>query len=770
MRNCTQIILSLLALHLLLGCSSSNDSNTGSLLEALPTDSTGTSTEGGGFNFGTGEETPFQTEEGGGEGTGNLSNCPEAQNEVACTCPDGSNGQACADSLGTLVGECICEEPLEEIPCAEDSECPESQPYCKSTISQCVECLEDSQCESGEFCNNGQCKALLCGPDENVCNGNKLQACNSDGTSFESFDCEPGTCLDGACVGCELGETECLSGNVVECVDNGTGTMIFQEVEICDSAAQCYDGICLECFPGQGKCEGKDAYLCAADGLSWELYQTCSAGQACISGSCQSLCAGDIKFNTNVGCDYWAVDLDNVEGDGITDGANNAQFAIVVSNTSDTEATITVRNSDEGPPTAEAVVAAGGLQIFNLAPYNIDGSVKTNRAWRLEASAPIVAYQFNPLENELVYSNDASVLFPSNSWGTDYYIMSRGQLDTYGRGFLTVVAGFSGTEVTVTVTTQTLAGPGVPALSAGGSHTFTLEPYEILNIESDVPDGDLTGSRVTSTQPVGVFGGHECAVTADSCCCDHLEQMMIPIKAWGKKYVASRSAVRGVEPDYWRILASEDGTVINTNPHQGTIPTLNAGQSWEITTSTSFLIQSNKPVMVGQYLASSYEINGTCSAGCQNGTICDPIQQICTPQTLCFAESDCPNGHTCSDTLSCEPVGDPAFILAVPVEQFRDSYVFLSPSEYLQDYVNVIAPVGTQMLLDGSQTVTPTAIPGACTDDGICWGASTLSLQDGTHTITSTTGEAFGVVVYGYDDDVSYGYPGGLDLKDLSDE
>ncbi len=244
---------------------------------------------------------------------------------------------------------------------------------------------------------------------------------------------------------------------------------------------------------------------------------------------------------------------------------------------------------------------------------------------------------------------------------------------------------------------------------------------------------------------------------------------MIPVSAWGTNYIASRSAVRGVEPDYWRIVASEDGTVINTSPYQGNIPTLNAGQSWEITTQTSFLISSNKPVMVGQFIASSYEINGTCATGCQNGSTCSPLDQVCVQSALCSSDNDCPGGHTCSSTLfgSCEPIGDPAFILAVPVEQFRDEYVFLAPQKYLQDYANIIAPTGATMVLDGTQTITVAPIPGACTDDGTCWGATTLNLSDGTHTITSSSGQPFGVVVYGYDDDVSYGYPGGLDLKDL---
>ena len=223
---------------------------------------------------------------------------------------------------------------------------------------------------------NGLCKQNLCTPGENACNGNQLQVCNSEGTSFELFDCSPGVCQDGTCIGCEVGTKECLEGNVVECVAGPDGDAIFEEVEICDTQAQCYQGSCLECFPGQGKCEGQDAYQCAQDGKSWEFAKKCSAGESCIGGVCQGLCTGDIKFNTNVGCDYWAVDLDNVDGDAFSDGAANAQFAIVVSNPSDVAADITVRSKDDGEPAAQAVVEPGGLKIFDLAPYNVDGTVK----------------------------------------------------------------------------------------------------------------------------------------------------------------------------------------------------------------------------------------------------------------------------------------------------------------------------------------------------------------------------------------------------------
>src|SRR5262249_46688001 len=67
------------------------------------------------------------------------------------------------------------------------------------------------------------------------------------------------------------------------------------------------------------------------------------------------------------------------------------------------------------------------------------------------------------------------------------------------------------------------------------------------------------------------------------------------------------------------------------------------------------------------------------------------------------------------------PGGDPSFIVVPPVEQYRATYVFLTPSEYAFDFVRIIAPEGADVFLDGTRvdglkackaSVVP-AVPGA---------------------------------------------------------
>ncbi|GMV43761.1 MAG: hypothetical protein AMXMBFR64_54770 [Myxococcales bacterium] len=637
------------------------------------------------------------------------------------------------------------------VPCTTDGDCPAQKPWCAPAML-CFECIEDSHCGDDQLCKNGSCKLLVCEPGDKVCNGKAIQTCNDDGTDFELFDCSPGTCEGGQCAGCTPGATVCQANDVMRCADDGS---TFELLEKCTDGAQCINGSCLVCYPGQRKCQGKESYECSHDGKGWVFQQTCDESQVCLGGQCQSLCAADLKFNTNVGCDYFAVDLDNASGEGATPGADNAQFAVVVSNPGSSVAKVKIRKSKADAPQVEADVASGGLHIFNLPPHNVDGTMKGPRSWRIESTAPIIAYQFNPLENVGVYSNDASVLLPSNTWGTEYLVMSRWQTANNYRGYLTIVAGFEDTEVTVKVTAPTLAGGEVPALQKGDTWTTTLQPYEVLSIQAGAncatatPQqacGDLTGSEVTSTKPVGVFGGHEAAVTGTQCCADHLEQQMLPVSAWGKTYVASRAMPRGNEPDYWRILASKDGTKVITNPPQGPTPTLNRGQWVELSSKQHFTIDATEPIMVGQFLASSFEIGSSLFPAFCSGS----------------GQSTCPNGHTCVSG-SCEPIGDPAFILAAPVQQFRKEYTFLAPPKYLQDFANVIAPTGVDVLLNDSSILSKLKPVG---NSG--WSVAQLPIPDGVHTIRSVDESGIGIIVYGYDDDVSYGYTGGMSLEKIN--
>ena len=195
-------------------------------------------------------------------------------------------------------------------------------------------------------------------------------------------------------------------------------------------------------------------------------------------------------------------------------------------------------------------------------------------------------------------------------------------------------------------------------------------------------------------------------------------------------------------------MASKPNTQVTFDPPVMGLQNLGEGEYVEFATDKDFVITANQPVLVSQVLASSGEI--------------DPFGSA---QTCTGPGGQCPAGHTCicqsGFTCYCEPVGDPALILTAPVEQFREKYVFLSPNKYLEDYINIVASVGAQVQLDGVNISAASFTLIGSTG----YMVARLKVADGVHTVTSD--QKVGVIAYGYDDDVSYGYTAGLNLQDL---
>jgi hypothetical protein len=108
--------------------------------------------------------------------------------------------------------------------------------------------------------------------------------------------------------------------------------------------------------------------------------------------------------------------------------------------------------------------------------------------------------------------------------------------------------------------------------------------------------------------------------------------------------------------------------------------------------------------------------------------------------------------------------GDPSQTFAVAAEQYRLDYVFLAPTDYKTSYVDVIAPAGTKLDLDGT-TVSMKLTSIAGTD----WFVGRLLLdagKDGVHTLVAD--KAIGIQVIGYGDYTTYMYPGGLNLGQIA--
>jgi hypothetical protein len=553
--------------------------------------------------------------------------------------------------------------------------------------------------------------------------------------------------------------------------------------------------------PGQVYCGGDDdntVFECNSEGTGGNFVGECLANQVCFDGECLAGCEAAERTPSNVGCHFWAVDLDN-ENDAVSD-ASAQQFAVLAANTNDYEITVSVYQNQAafGEPPSEQLVATttvsgNDLARIDLPQREVDGQMGQNgsyarggpttsgtfvssHAFRIESSGPIVAYQFQPIIQQ--FSNDASILIPRQALGRHYTIFGWPSAvpcaplpgDTFyieGKPdytFLTIVGAEEDTHVTVVPTHPIKASIGpsgmeIPMTPAGMPLELVIGPYDVVNLESELllrsffdcptdgsQNGDFTGSIVTSDKRVSVFSGVEASNSFGgatppmppyenrTCCTDHLEEQMLPTTALGWKFAVSRSPVRSPtsweEPDLYRVLATDDGTLIRTNlapPYDQF--TLNGGEFKAFHSFTGFTLESfGGAIMVGQVLVSQGQ------AG--------PWPMEGEPQGI----------------------GDPSLTIFPAIDQYRSQYVFLVPGTWELNYMVLALPATAGFTLDGI-----TEFPPECEEraigviDGVDFKQITCALREGVHHVTTT--EPSGLTVYGYYDVGSYSYPGGSDVN-----
>jgi hypothetical protein len=529
---------------------------------------------------------------------------------------------------------------------------------------------------------------------------------------------------------------------------------------------------CVACVPGQAVCVGNDVHRCGDDGRPGALTEACDVAGAmlCRNGACASACQIAENQPSNVGCEFWAADLD--QQDALNDPAN-APWGVALSNVGDSPARVTVEinTAPVGQPVRtttviELGVPPGELRTVALPTRELDcgarpndyaapGTCLSSNAYRIRSTSPIIVYQFNTLTN--AFSNDASLLLPAAALGRVYRAIGwpAGHpvplLGVVDRSYVTIVGVRPNTRVTVRPTWRIRGNAPIAATMRGGEIVATLGPFDVLNLETD--DGtfgddlhtvaDLSGTSIVASEPVSVFSGVESASapagvldvptppgweSGQRCCLDHLEDQMFPVESIGTRYVIPRSPVRSNtgyrEPDILRFVgAAEPAAVTTTLPAPFDAFTLQPGEVRTTWTRDNVVVSSDKPVIVGQILVSN--------------------QYVAGPY-----------------------VGDPSLTVFPPVDQYRSDYLILTPGSWTQSWAVVVAEPGVAVTIDD-------AAPTGCITEpagelaGVTWETRRCPVREGVHRLAGA--RPFGVVVYGYGSAGSYAFVGGANVRRIYD-
>ncbi len=510
----------------------------------------------------------------------------------------------------------------------------------------------------------------------------------------------------------------------------------------------CVPGGCVACIPDAMRCDPDDVATpqrCASDGSRWVPLATCdaAAGERCTDGRCGDPCAVVDGSRAYLGCEYWATQTPNSQLDPAFPFAvalgNPQTFAVTVRISGGALAAPRSIDLAPGEVRAETLPWVPALVQFASAnPGCADGTSLICRLWpsartalvrggayHLEATAPVAAYQFNPLTFERPgafhsYTNDASLLLAQRVLTQRYLVVTAPNWQPLRNvllgGFIAVTA------VTGETTSVTLH---LPARAGVSSATDTIEqhnltPGDVYLLVGDQA-GDLSGTFIEASAPVAVFAGHDCTnVPQDRPACDHLEEQVPPLETLGRDFVIGPLVDRPALPSVVRVVAAQNDTVLRFDPASlGPPARLAAHEVFETNVGTAFRMRASRPVLVAQFMI--------------------------------------------GQGLTSAAAGDPAMVYEVPTQQYRDRYDFLVPDTYTNDFLNVVVPRGAPALLDGTEISGPRSTVGP-------WDLLSTTVAPGAHRLRAGGGVPLGVKVYGTARYTAYMYPGGLDLQLIAPE
>jgi len=464
-----------------------------------------------------------------------------------------------------------------------------------------------------------------------------------------------------------------------------------------------------------------------------------------------------------IGCDFWPTVTPNAVW-------SIFDYAVVVANTGSNVVDVTVTRG--GQPAGGAQIQPDSLQTIYLpwvqelkgpdadpmgVPSPLTGSaLVANGAYNLTTTFPVTVYQFNALEYApqggppgknwnlcpadgiftqcFSYSNDASLLLPSTAMTGNYRITGTMGWPSASIGsYVTLTGTADGTTVNIGLspTAQILAGGGIQAAGPGGSTNLNLNRGEVALLLGPA-NGDLSGSLISASAPIQVLTGISCTQMPEGVqACDHVEESVFPAETLGQHYIVTMpTGPNGDTPGHWvRMYGNFDNTALSylgaAPPNAPTV--LNAGDVVDLgVVQMDFEVQADQAFAVATWQLSA---------------------ELADPNAMIEFQK-----------------GDPAQSFATAVEQYRDKYVFLAPTDYDVNYVDIIQPAGASVSIDGQGT-NVSAQPVGTSGYGIA-RVSLSPTTGGVHLLQASA--PVGIQVSGYGSYTSYYYPGGLNLKTIA--
>jgi hypothetical protein len=385
-------------------------------------------------------------------------------------------------------------------------------------------------------------------------------------------------------------------------------------------------------------------------------------------------------------------------------------------------------------------IPADSVHVINVSNfyYNDVSEVVKRNAIDIVTDVPVVVYSFN----SQAHTSDSYVCIPVSNWGDKYAVMSMPN-DQYNPVYepptrqdslvqytpraseFLLIAGYDNTYVTIRPTALT-----EKAKQIGNYYQVVLnkgETYLVKSFPTPKGYGDLTGTFIQSTKPLGVLSGHVRSsipqnLPAGKDSKDHLVEQLTQLDSWGSLYFSVPFGVN-VDGDLFRVMSREPNTKVKiytaSFPTEYVLPDSLFTRSFSNINQPA-IWQSDKPIQIAQFMQ----------------------RRGIDPESKEF---------------------DPAMVMLPPREQFVQKVlfttpggVFYNPNQYTGHFVSLVAEEAAirTLMLDDVLIDTVTQISSQrIINTNLFWVV--IPLAKGTHQLSSTTGK-FSGILYGVGEFDSY--------------
>jgi hypothetical protein len=373
------------------------------------------------------------------------------------------------------------------------------------------------------------------------------------------------------------------------------------------------------------------------------------------------------------------------------------------------------------------------------------------------------------LLSSVPFSTDGAYIVPTTGWGSEYVVAAYKDLFQPGPpqdwpSEFAIIANQDNTTVQITPAWD-LRQDGLPHViqhPRGIPFTEKLNKGQCIQYQAiydtEDPDCDVTGTYITSDNPIGVMGASAAPYLPGpaplDCCGDYVMDMMQPTRTWSNSYFTCPFANRTVSGDMFLVIGTQNGQAIKQNGQQVALV-----DKFKFTISNyivdvhgASLWTSDAPFMLVQYMEG------------QNHNESDPGN---------------PN------PAKINAAGDPCDVVINATDLFSKKIVFQTPvinsvrtqQNTFTNYVNVVLPTSEEAktTFDGAplsganpkNVVSRVKLP----IGGTGWEAIQYTFKkgsgEGAHIIVSDTG--VGVYIYGQGSYESYAWSGALGIHNVKD-